>query len=97
MATIQLSRQSNKKKTSSTNRNQSHKLHELAQNLEFVVKRITGSAAWQHDLKNHANAIVCQIPRADLKADMQTKLLAVGEPQGSTFQPSQLDANQAFE
>ncbi|KNZ60034.1 hypothetical protein VP01_1622g1, partial [Puccinia sorghi] len=51
------SQQSRKKKTSAANRNKSNKLHELTQNLDFVVKKITGSAAWRQEFKRRADAI----------------------------------------
>ncbi|KNZ49262.1 hypothetical protein VP01_5111g2 [Puccinia sorghi] len=54
------SQDSNKKKTSATNRNKSNKLHELTQNLEFVVKKITGSAAWQQEFKQSTGVPIRQ-------------------------------------
>ncbi|KNZ59773.1 hypothetical protein VP01_1664g7 [Puccinia sorghi] len=53
------SQKSIKKKTSATNRNKSNKFHKLTQNvfLDFVIKMITGSAAWRQEFKLCSNAV----------------------------------------
>ncbi|KNZ49978.1 hypothetical protein VP01_465g1 [Puccinia sorghi] len=48
---IFLSQKYSKKKNSATNGHESNKFHEFTPNLCFVVRRVTGSSAWQQDLQ----------------------------------------------